>query len=114
MVLGLLGWSSKTFRTLACRCCSTPSRVTGSTLLAFILLIGIDSRSLQSQEKDPVPVDVQSLKALLSTIEGPVTIPKDAIIVPYDPETAPKKNANQKILVPFDEYQRLWKASQIN
>ena len=114
MVLGLLGWSSKTFKTLACRCCSTPSRVTGSTLLAFILLIGIDSRSLQSQEKDPVPVDVQSLKALLSTIEGPVTIPKDAIIVPYDPETAPKKNANQKILVPFDEYQRLWKASQIN
>ena len=114
MVLGLLGWSSKTFRTLACRCCSTPSRVTGSTLLAFILLIGIDSRSLQSQEKDPVPVDVQSLKALLSTIEGPLTIPKDAIIVPYDPETAPKKNANQKILVPFDEYQRLWKASQIN
>ena len=113
IVLGLLGWSSKTFMTLACRCCSTPSRVTGSTILAFFLFVGIDSRGLQAQEKEPVPVDVQSLKALLSTIEGPVIIPKDAIIVPYDPKTAPEKNANQKILLPFDEYQRLWKASQI-
>ena len=114
IVLGLLGWSSKTFMTLACRCCSPPSRVTGSTILAFFLFVGIDSRGLQAQEKEPVPVDVQSLKALLSTIEGPVIIPKDAIIVPYDPKTAPEKNANQKILLPFDEYQRLWQASQIN
>lgn len=112
MLLGLIGWSSKTLRALACRCCSTPGQVTGTTLLAFVLWVGIENPGLQAQENGPAPVDLQSLKTLLSTIEGPISIPKDAIIVPYDPKTAPEKNADQKLLVPFAEYQRLWKASQ--
>lgn len=40
---------------------------------------------------------------------GPIELPEDAVIIPYDPEQGEQglRNATQ-VLVPYDTYQRLW------
>ena len=38
----------------------------------------------------------------------PVTIPKDAIVIPYDPDNADLTRSGEKVLLPYTEYQRLW------
>lgn len=38
----------------------------------------------------------------------PVAVPKDAIIVPYDPDKPREEDAKQKILVPYAKYVELW------
>ena len=53
-------------------------------------------------------VNLQDILPLVDDTPGPVTVPPDAVIVPYDPEKPEERGAGQKLLVPYDKYVELY------
>ena len=91
-------------------------RVVGNGLLAFfvstILVMGVTSRA-QAQEV-PVGKDVRNLDELIAVMRlhattghGPIEIPADAILVPYQLDSPVTGGGLDKILVPYAIYTQL-------
>lgn len=62
----------------------------------------------------PVTVtNLSELEALFESLPSPgqVAIPADAIVVPYDPAAPDAVTRAEKLLVPYDQYVRLWNAA---
>ncbi|HTN74823.1 MAG TPA: hypothetical protein VL096_06230 [Pirellulaceae bacterium] len=81
-----------------------PTVSTTAAALMFVLLLSASHASAQ------VPIEVKNLKDLLPLFDpgGPVNIPKDAIITPYDAEKDDGLKNAEKVLVPYEKYVELW------
>lgn len=86
---------------------------------ASVLVLGtlfcMPTETAFSQDTTP-PTAVASLDELMKLIkEGAsqrvVTIPENAIVVPYESDANQPQRAEDKILVPYATYQRLWNAA---
>jgi len=79
---------------------------------AVVVWLTVWSPPVQAQESARLSaprgaLDAEELMLLLQPGK-PVVLPKDAVIIPYD-DTAPGgMQAAEKVLVPYDEYARLW------
>jgi hypothetical protein len=111
VLLGLIVGGARFVKSIACRCCSPQQTPTMTVLLGLTLAACFTNSPVFAQESAPEVVDISRLKNLLSELEGPIVIPGDAIIVPYDPEQAIAPSPTQKLLIPLPEYRRLWEAS---
>ena len=76
------------------------------TGVMLVIAIGIWPHLVQAQQ----PVDLKSLSDLLPILDpgGPVNVPKDAIIIPYDAEKPEGLAEAVKVLVPYEKYVELW------
>ena len=75
-------------------------------LIAFSLL----SLAPSAVAQEPDEVRIVNIKDLLPLLDagGPVAVPADAVIVPYDPEKPIQSSPGEKILVPYAKYLQLW------
>ncbi|HUE69612.1 MAG TPA: hypothetical protein VMP01_01885, partial [Pirellulaceae bacterium] len=87
---------------------SAPAVGPATTVTGILLAIALAAASSTAQAQQPV--DVKNLLDLLPMLDpgGPVSVPKDAIIIPYDPERPEGLREATKVLVPYDKYVELW------
>jgi hypothetical protein len=81
--------------------------VTGSaTAILLAVALALSSGTAQGQ----VPIEIKNLRDLLPILDpgGAVTVPKDAIIIPYDPDKPEGLAEAVKVLVPYEKYVELW------
>ena len=86
---------------------STPAVNPAATVSVLLVAIALAAgTSAQAQQ----PVDVKNLIDLLPMLDpgGPVSVPQDAIIIPYDSERPEGLREATKVLVPYDKYVELW------
>ncbi len=85
---------------------STASATVISMLLVAVLAGGFAPSALQAQ----LPIEVKNLKDLIPLLDagGPVMVPKDAIIIPYDADKEDGLKNAEKVLVPYEKYVELW------
>lgn len=81
-----------------------------STTTAALLLVMFIGGIVASSASAQVPIEVKNLKELLPLFDpgGPVAIPKDAIIIPYNAEKQEGLKNAEKVLIPYDKYVELW------
>ncbi len=72
-----------------------------ATAVALMVLIGVVGSSLAAEETGPYVIRVVEPPK-------PVDVPDDAVIVPYDPESAYGIQNADRILVPYAKYVELW------
>jgi hypothetical protein len=85
-----------------------PAATTAGLLVGLLLIVG-GSQSAVAQ--DPNSVRIVNIKELLPLLEGtpsPIEVPKDAVIIPYDPDKLDQAPASDKLLVPYERYVDLW------
>ncbi len=85
------------------------SRSEMATVLLAIAALGLAPRDAGAQE--PAGVRIVNLRDILPLVDdtpGPVAVPPDAVVVPYDPEKPEERGAGQKLLVPYDKYVELY------
>lgn len=91
-------------------CCGA-STTTASILVSMVLVgtmfIGTSSLSV-AQEPAPSSVDVDAVLDWLQHLEGPVQVPGDAIVIPFDPDRPESMEAPTRMLVPYAKYVELW------
>lgn len=85
---------------------------TGTMLTSLFLLGLLLASSGQALAQQP-PVEgakLVDLKDLLPLLDagGPVTVPADAVIVPYDPNVEDGPAAAKKVLIPYAKFIELW------
>jgi hypothetical protein len=79
-----------------------------SVLLAFLLILA-GSQSAVAQDQSSVRiVNIKELLPLLEGTPAPIEVPKDAVIIPYDPDKFGQEAASDKLLVPYERYVELW------
>lgn len=85
---------------------STAKAAASATVMLLAAALALFAGSAQAQQA----VDVKSLADLLPILDpgGPVRVPKDAIIIPYDPERPEGLREATKVLVPYEKYVELW------
>jgi hypothetical protein len=73
-----------------------------------LLLIGVAGSAWAQPAAPPRALDAAALAELLAPSK-PVSLPEDAVILPYNPDAGAQalKDA-QKVLVPYDKYVELW------
>lgn len=85
---------------------------TGTMLAPLFLLAIFLSSAEQSFAQAPVVegAKVIDLKDLLPLLDagGPVTVPADAVIVPYDPNVEDGPAQAKKVLIPYAKFIELW------
>lgn len=90
------------------------TRVTPTgTMLAPVLLLAIFLSSAEQSFAQAPMVEgakVVDLKELLPLLDagGPVTVPADAVIVPYDPNVEDGPAQAKKVLIPYAKFIELW------
>lgn len=91
---------------------------TGAVLLLLAWSSHADALRAQEVASKPMtgPVPVSNLSELESLVQalrapGQVAIPRDAIVVPYDPAALDGFTRAEKLLVPYDRYVELWNAA---
>ncbi len=85
-----------------------PAATTAGMLVGLFLIVA-GSQSAVAQ--DPNAVRIVNIKELLPLIEPaptPIEVPKDAVIIPYDPDKLGQEPASDKLLVPYERYVELW------
>ena len=92
---------------------ANPKAVAASLFLLFMISLSSVGSMVQAQDK-PVGQAVRSLDELLTfmrlhatTDKGPIEIPADAIVVPYQPNLPALPAGTEKILVPYSTYAQL-------
>ncbi|MCI0360789.1 MAG: hypothetical protein L0211_20110, partial [Planctomycetaceae bacterium] len=84
-----------------------PAQQVAALLVAAALAICGGSATAQ----EPAGVRIVNLKDILPLVDdiaGPVTVPADAVVVPYDPEKPEERGPGQKLLVPYEKYVELF------
>ncbi|MDX1945917.1 MAG: hypothetical protein SFU86_11010 [Pirellulaceae bacterium] len=90
--------------------CCEPAPVV-SQIAGLLVAIGVFSAAGSMFAQDmPEEVRIVNLKDILPLVEpgGPVAVPPDAVIVPYDPDKPLQSNPGEKLLVPYAKYLQLW------
>ena len=79
-------------------------------LLLFALCVANANSSSAVEPPMPEAVKAVDLKELLPLLDpgGPVTVPADAIIIPYDPHAADGVKEAKKVLIPYAKFVELW------
>ncbi len=106
-------------RRLPADCCqpmtttNVPLTTSSGTIIAPLLLISLlfgTSSSAFAVEPMPEAVKTIDLKDLLPLLDpgGPVTVPADAVIVPYDPNAEDGPAQAKKVLIPYVKFIELW------
>lgn len=106
-------------RRLPADCCqpvtttNVPLTTSSGTIIAPLLLIALlfaTSNSAQAAEPLPPAVKAIELKDLLPLLDpsGPVAVPADAVIVPYDPDAEDGPAQAKKVLIPYAKFIELW------
>ncbi|MGN6544826.1 MAG: hypothetical protein ACTHK7_07240, partial [Aureliella sp.] len=94
--------------------------VSAGGVVLFLCAWSSHAQVLRAQEaaSQPMagPVTVSNLAELESLVQalrapGQVAIPRDAIVVPYDPAALDGLARAEKLLVPYDRYVELWNAA---
>ena len=82
------------------------SATVASAILLAIVVSGFSPSAAQAQ----LPIEVKNIKDLIPLLDpgGPVAIPKDAIIIPYDADKEDGLKNAEKVLVPYEKYVELW------
>ncbi|MGI8978529.1 MAG: hypothetical protein ACR2FY_04845 [Pirellulaceae bacterium] len=77
-----------------------------STVLLALLACGFAPSPAQAQ----LPIEIKNIKDLIPLLDagGPVAVPKDAIIIPYDADKEDGLKNAEKVLVPYEKYVELW------
>jgi hypothetical protein len=91
---------------LSSRCCGHECCRAAAPLA--LLLIGVAGSAWAQPATPPPALDAAALAELLAPSK-PVSLPEDAVILPYNPDAGAQalKDA-QKVLVPYDKYVELW------
>jgi hypothetical protein len=81
------------------------------TLLLLFASLAIAAAPAHAVEPVPAGAKLVDLKELLPLLDpgGPLTVPGDAVIVPYDPELEDGPAQAKKVLIPYARFQELWK-----
>jgi hypothetical protein len=80
-----------------------------ASVLFAVAALSLTPRDASAQE--PAGVRIVNLRDILPLVDdtpGPVTVPTDAVVVPYDPEKPEERGPGQKLLVPYDKYVELY------
>ncbi|QDU31570.1 hypothetical protein ETAA8_67290 [Anatilimnocola aggregata] len=87
---------------------SSTGTIIAPLLLAAVLLAS--GNSAVAAEPKPDQVKVVDLKDLLPILDpgGPVAIPVDAVIIPYDPDSEDGLAQAKKVLIPYAKFIELW------
>ncbi len=109
--MALIGAGIRVSKSAVSKWCCQQQTPQGTTVWAFVVSTTLLVSASVAQETGPEVIDIGRLKNLLTELDGPVAIPSDAIIVPYDPEAEIGASPTQKLLVPLPIYKRLWEAS---
>ncbi|MFN0022202.1 MAG: hypothetical protein ACKVP0_28465 [Pirellulaceae bacterium] len=77
-----------------------------SSILLALLACGFAPSIAQAQ----LPIEIKNIKDLVPLLDpgGPVAVPKDAIIIPYDADKEDGLKNAEKVLVPYEKYVELW------
>ena len=96
MIVPLFWWAATSLWTQISRRLAVTS--------CWLLLSLMMGNSLSAQEPAP------------GTTDAPVkvTVPADAIIIPYDPEKLDEATSSDRVLIPYDRYAALWKRAYPN
>jgi hypothetical protein len=94
---------------------TTPFAPSGRTVVTAAVLVGATFISLAAPDARAQELGggarIVNLRDILPLIEepaGPVAVPPDAVVVPYDPEKPEAAGGGQKLLVPYDKYVELY------
>ncbi len=95
LVLGLVGWVLRGLFGYR-RACAT------AAALALAVLLTASATA--------APPEAKGLAALIELIEPapPVSVPEDAVIIPYDPDSDTGIRDAEKMMVPYAKYVELW------
>jgi len=108
LIVGLVRWMA---RKCCSRCCPGVCAGAGqaaTTVLLLAIALPTVSTPAAAQAPKPPSFDPSGLIELL-TPPKPVTLPKDAVIIPYDAGGGAEGVQNaEKVLVPYDKYVELW------
>ena len=75
----------------------------------LVLALILTSSTATAQEPSSVKiVNLNDLLPLLDEAPAPITVPADAVIIPYDPDKLDQPLDGEKLLVPYDKYVELW------
>jgi hypothetical protein len=81
------------------------------TVAIMLVALNLAFSANTANAQDTSGLRIVNLKDIIPLIEegpGPVTVPPDAVVVPYDPEKPEERGAGQKLLVPYDKYVELF------
>ena len=105
LLLGLVRGIALSFR--------NPKNATASLMIPMMILLSAFGNDARSQENS-VGKDVRNLEDLIAIMrmhttenKGPIEIPVDAILVPYQPNLPALPAGTEKILVPYSTYSQL-------
>ena len=95
------------------RSMNTNARQSAVTTLMFFVVLNCSMQAVvMAQEQPPgqIVTDQAELARLLKSLDdgGKVTLPSDAIIIPFDATKPDGLEAADKLLVPYDKYVELW------
>jgi hypothetical protein len=83
-----------------------PAAVRAAALIAVLgIVLAAENASAQV-----LPIEVKNIRDLLPILDpgGTVNVPKDAIIIPYDPDKPEGLAEAVRVLVPYEKYVELW------
>lgn len=106
----LVAIAKPTYRKLVelAACCRTTNLQQIASVMVMALVLATAS-TLSAQEPAPTNViDLEKLIPLLTDQGPPVTVPPDAVIVPFDPELPDGEEKATKVLIPYAKYVELW------
>ena len=88
---------------------ASQSPVSATVVTSVLLLMLIGSFAPPSAQAQ-LPVEIKNIKDLIPFLDagGPIAVPKDAIIIPYDADKEDGLKNAEKALVPYEKYVELW------
>jgi hypothetical protein len=90
-----------------CPCRAAPA--SGATIMALAVFAGLAlTNQAQAQPGRPPMPGADRYVVQIVEPDGPVAIPDDALVVPYDPDSATGIRDATKVLVPYARYVQLW------
>jgi len=107
LIAGMLRWLA---RKCCSRCCPAATASAGQVAAGVLLLAIMTTLSTPAFAQAPKPpvFDPSGLIELLNPPK-PVTLPDDAVIIPYNADDAAEGIENaEKVLVPYEKYVELW------
>ncbi|MCE9524418.1 MAG: hypothetical protein K8R36_00020, partial [Planctomycetales bacterium] len=89
---------------------TTASSPVTATVVSSILLALLACGFAPSIAQAQLPIEIKNIKDLIPLLDagGPVAVPKDAIIIPYDADKEDGLKNAEKVLVPYEKYVELW------
>lgn len=105
---GVLKWLARKCCSHCCRSATANAGQAAAGVLLLAIVLANSSTTAFAQAPKPPVFDPSGLIELLTPLK-PVTLPKDAVIIPYNADDGAEgiKNA-EKVLVPYEKYVELW------